>query len=252
MICWIGPGRTFWKAINMRVLVTRPLEDASELVTALADIGVDALVEPLLKIKLLDAPGPELDGVQALLVTSANGARAFARLSPARDIDVYTVGDASARAARDLGFSSVESASGNVDSLAALVRERLTPENGALLHIAGSCIAGDIGGQLTADGFDYRRCVLYGAEKASELTMDTRQIIQSGGLDGVVLYSPRTASSLVSLLHAAELVAPCQRLKAFCLSPAVADSISGINWQAIVVAASPDQVALIETIRAHA
>ena len=74
----------------MRVLVTRPEEDAAALVAALKARGHEALVEPMLTV----APAPgvtpplDLDGVQALLFTSANGARAFARLSERRDLPV--------------------------------------------------------------------------------------------------------------------------------------------------------------------
>ncbi len=80
----------------MRVLVTRPEEDASALAAALAARGFDALVEPMLSV----APAPgvtpplDLDGVQALLFTSANGVRALARLTERRDLPAFTVGDA--------------------------------------------------------------------------------------------------------------------------------------------------------------
>ena len=96
----------------MRVLVTRPEEDSDRLAVCLGAIGVEVLPEPLLSIDYLDGPMLNLDGVQALLVTSANGIRALARRSTARGTPVYAVGDASAGAARDVGFTDVASASG--------------------------------------------------------------------------------------------------------------------------------------------
>src|SRR3990172_4682210 len=59
---------------HMRVLVTRPLEDVGPLVDALRARGHETMVEPMLAIERrpdVGAPLP-LDGVQALVVTSAN------------------------------------------------------------------------------------------------------------------------------------------------------------------------------------
>src|SRR5258708_37900290 len=94
-----------------------------------------------------DAPLPR-DGVQALLFTSANGARAGAAATARRDIPVFAVGDATAATARKLGFAEVASAGGAVDDLAALVEGRLDPAHGTLLHAAGSALAGDLGTRL--------------------------------------------------------------------------------------------------------
>ena len=109
----------------MKALVTRPLEDAAPLVRALADRGIETIVAPLLAIAaLLDAArrlGDALIGAQALLFTSANGARIFAAASPRRELPVFAVGDASAAAARIAGFRTVTSAGGDVTDLAALV-----------------------------------------------------------------------------------------------------------------------------------
>ncbi len=121
----------------MRLLLTRPQEDSVALEAMLAERGHEAIVEPLLTIRPdLNAP-LDLEGVAALLFTSANGARAFALRSHRRDLPVFAVGDASAQAARDLGFAKVESAGGDVAALGALVAHRHRPEDGALLHVAG-------------------------------------------------------------------------------------------------------------------
>ncbi|MCH7863737.1 MAG: uroporphyrinogen-III synthase [Proteobacteria bacterium] len=84
-----------------RLLITRPREDAEVLAALLLERGVEAVIEPLISVQDLDGPGLDLAGVQALLITSANGIRAFSRRQGDRDIAVFTVGDASARAARE-------------------------------------------------------------------------------------------------------------------------------------------------------
>ena len=154
----INPGRH-----GMRALVTRPRTEAAELAEALGARGIAALIEPLLDIHYRTTPAPDLDGVQAILCTSANGVRALARLCDERAVPLLAVGDASAARARGEGFARVESACGDVGDLARLARELLNPAAGRLLHVAGSAVAGDLAGELRGDGFAVDRAVLYEA-----------------------------------------------------------------------------------------
>ena len=236
----------------MRVLVTRPEDDARSLVAALEARGHEALVASMLTIA--PAPGVEapldLGGVQALVFTSANGARVFARLSDERDLPVFAVGDASAAAARDAGFARIESAGGDVDDLARLARERLDPARGALLHAAGSVVAGDLSGVLAAAGFRLRRVVLYETRKVARLSAGAVEALEAGALDAILFFSPRTASAFVSLADEAGVTAACQRVTAFCLSPAVAEAAEAIGWRQVRVAPRPDSAALLELIDA--
>ncbi|MGE5146680.1 MAG: uroporphyrinogen-III synthase, partial [Candidatus Eiseniibacteriota bacterium] len=182
----------------MRVLITRPRADAEALAAALAADGVDSLVAPLMTIEPVDA-ALDLAGVQALLFTSANGTRTFAGKSMVRDLPVFAVGDATARAARDAGFARVESAQGAVEDLADLVRRTLDPKAGALLHAAGADVAGDLQGALGAAGFTVRRAVLYRAATADDLPAAAAAALRDGSLTAVLFFSPRGAATFVRL-----------------------------------------------------
>lgn len=234
----------------MRVLVTRPREDAAGLVAALAARGHDALVEPLLTIVPRDAvdwpPGHER--AQALLVTSANGVRAFARADRRRGLPVFAVGDASAAAARGLGFDAVASAAGTVEDLAALVAARVDRARGPLLHPAAGALAGDLQGALAAAGFEVLRVVLYDARPVSALSPEAARAIGEGAVDAVALFSPRTAAAFAGLVAAAGLKAACAGIAAVCLSDAVAAALGGTPWRRVAVAAHPDQSALLAAI----
>src|SRR4051794_13058031 len=102
-----------------RVAITRALPEAERSAEKLRTLGAEPVVAPLLEVKdrTFDA---NLSGVQALLFTSANGVRSTARKITARDLPALTVGDATARAARDAGFSDVRSAGGDVTALSSL------------------------------------------------------------------------------------------------------------------------------------
>ena len=183
----------------MRVLVTRPAEDAESLVAALEARGHEATVEPMLTVTPVEetALPLDLDGVQALLFTSANGARAFAALSEDRILPVFAVGEASAAAARAAGFGVVESAEGDVTDLARLVDERLDPNAGALFHGAGSKVAGDLKGDLETGGFTVRRVALYDARPVEALSESLRGELSDGRL--AYIYMPNTAGAGLSI-----------------------------------------------------
>ena len=230
------------------VLITRPDADAGPLAAALAASGIAVVREPLLLIDFLPGPPLVLAGVQAILATSANGVRALGLRTDCRMLPLFAVGDATAREARGLGFATVESASGDVAALAKLVCARLDPAHGALLHAAGTALAGDLAAGLTAAGFACRREVLYRARTAETLSPAAVAALRGGALAGVLLYSPRTAATFVRLVMAAGLATHCARLHAFCLSAAVAAAASDVTWKAVVTAAVPTESALIAAV----
>lgn len=232
----------------MRLLITRPREDAEALAELLGEQGIAVSIEPLLTIDYSEGDPLALEDVQALLATSANGVRALVRRTDRRDIPLYAVGDATARTAIDTGFARVMSATGDVQALARLVIGRLDPKAGALLHAAASQLAGDLAGELARAGFTYRRLVLYQARPATALTTETLAQLRDGKIDGVLLFSPRTAGTFTRLVDAADLAAALQSVVCFALSPAVNAAATRLIWERTVVASRPTQSDLVSAI----
>ncbi|WP_420345793.1 uroporphyrinogen-III synthase [Pelagibius sp.] len=239
---------------SLRVVVTRPREDAETLVEALTARGHSVHHEPLLAIEARDDPAWPAghQDAQALLITSANGLRAFARCDARRALPVFAVGDASAAAARAAGFTAVHSAAGTVEDLAQLVGDTLDPGAGPLLHPAAGKLAGDLQGLLAEDGFQVLRAVLYDAVPAQSFSEEFVRKIDSGLIDAVTFFSPRTAATFASLIAEAGLVPACRGVAAVCLSRAVAERLSGLPWAAVAVAEQPDQQALLARLDALA
>src|SRR6185312_4597769 len=180
--------------MTMRALITRPRTEAETLAAELARRDIEPHVEPLIEIVARDAVLPDLADVQAFLCTSANGVRALARATQERETALFAVGDATARTARAAGFVSVQSAGGDVDDLARLVRDRLRPELGRLLHAAGSDVAGDLLGRLAEADFQVERALLYEARPATALTPETARLIARGEIALALFFSPRSAA----------------------------------------------------------
>lgn len=234
-----------------RVLVTRPQPDAESTARRVEARGYAAVIDSLLTVRWLDTPPPSVEGVQAVLFTSANGVRGLARLGPLPHLPVWTVGTATATAARDAGFTAITCADGDVATLAQAVRRDLRPANGAVLHVAGSKVAGDLAGVLEGSGFSVRRAVLYETQAAEELAPATVRGLMEEGLAAVLFFSPRTAGVFVRLMLRAGLTRHCRNVEALCLSPACADVVgrndagSLLSWRAVRAAERPTEESLL-------
>lgn len=231
-----------------RLLVTRPEAESAALRQRLLDKGHAVDSAPMLAIRGRHDVQLPLDGVTALLFTSANGLRAFCDATPRRDFAVYAVGPASALAARAAGFAQVEAAGGNVELLAALVRARHSISAGTLLHAAGSARAGDLQAMLQTDGYDVRRAVLYDAETAITLPPAVIPVFAAGGYDGVLFFSPRTAATFVTLAQDTGIAAGAAKATAYCLSANVANEVQPLGWGGIKVARTPAEDDLLALI----
>lgn len=232
----------------MRVLVTRPQPDADATAAELIARGHDPVVVPLFAVSVVEDAAIDLVGAQAVLATSANGARALATVTDRRDIPVFAVGDASAAAARACGFAQTESAGGDVDTLADLVIARLKPTDGCLVHAAGTVTAGDLSGRLTAAGFMVAHEVIYSAEPVAEMPAEITDRLEAGDLDAAMFFSPRTAAHFVTLAQRGGVVDACGETVALALSPAVAEMLSEISFCEILTADAPNQESLLRVL----
>jgi len=232
----------------VRFIVTRPEEEARAVAARLAAAGHEVVLAPLLSIVGRSAAIPQND-YHAVLVTSANGARALARHPDGarlKDVAVQAVGPASAAAMREAGWCCVGQAGGDVKALIAAVRRDLDPASGPLLYVRGETVSGDLEGVLRAAGFAVDRVVLYAAEPAAALPEAAATALAEQRADGVLLYSPRTAQIWVRLVAAAGLGGAAAKLRHLCLSQAVAVQVGAAFPQApVAVAERPDEEAMV-------
>ena len=234
-----------------RLLLTRPCQDSLAFADALARHGIESLIEPMMTIRIDEDARLDLSGAQAILLTSANGARALAAARPdrtVRGLPVLAVGCATAQAAREAGFGLVIAADGDVDALASLAVARLRPDGGRLVHVAGRVSTGDLAPRLRAVGFEAERVPLYDAVASRALSEPARRALEARTLAGVALFSPRTARLFAKLARESGLDSTARTLTAFCLSQAVAEAAASLPWQRVSVAAAPRQDALVACV----
>jgi len=236
----------------MRLLITRPHEDAVAIAEILRARGHVPVIAPLMDVQVREGPELTLDGVQAVLATSANGVRALTRRTPRRDVPVYAVGPQTAEAARSAGFKAVQSADGDSMALVEFVGTHADPAKGQLMHAAGAETAGRLRQALQAKGFTVETNVLYDAVPVAGLPANALSILEQGTMDGVLLFSPRSAKTFASLVDAARLATACTRADAYCISAATAAALTPLTFAHVAVAGAPNQDAMIALIPAPA
>jgi uroporphyrinogen-III synthase len=233
----------------MHLLITRPLPDAHETVARVLELGHETLVQPLLTIAFAPAPN-DLPEPAAIMVTSRNSIRAIQTWPHAlrwRQTPMFVTGDATARDATAAGFADVRDGGGDAASLRRAVRAVLRPEAGPLLYPAARDRTGGLAEAMTAAGYDVSIVEAYRAEVAAAFDQPVREALGGDRLDGVLLYSRRTAQAFLALATAGGLVEHLRRPTYYVLSEQVAAALQEIGPDARWPA-QPDEGSLLALI----
>ncbi len=233
------------------VLVTRPEPGGEETAARLRALGLSPVLAPALVLEARPFAPPR---AQAILITSRAAARALAAQSP--PLPLLAVGEASASAAREAGFTDVTAAAGTAIDLARLAAERLDPRAGPLLLAVGEGYALDLAADLRARGFRVARRIAYRAVPALTLPEASRAALSEGGITSILFHSPRSAACAITLLQAAGHAATLAGMEAFAISQRVADAaaaaIAPLSFRAIHVAGRPSEDALLALLSGRA
>ncbi len=231
----------------MRLLVTRPEPDNERTAAELRARGHEVMVAPMLRVEpVIDADlgaGPWA----AVLITSANGARAIAahkRRGELTALPVLAVGQASATAARAAGFSDVTSADGDGGDLARLAAVRVSGAAMPLLYLAGEERARDLGAELAASGLKVATVAVYRTVKVAALPDDVRAALAAGVVEGVLHFSRRSVESYLDCARDGPALQPIH----YCLSARAAEPLQAAGASQIRVAAKPDEAGMLALV----
>ena len=242
------------------LLVTRPAGQAAELVSLLAERGIDAISVPTVEIApatpggALDDAIRSLDGVAWLVVTSANGAAALlGRLSalgrslPA-GLRVAAVGAPTA-AALEAGGARVAHVPSRFRTVA--IADGLGDVAGRRLVLARADAAtGDLRDALIERGALVEEVVAYHTIEGPAESRDRIRAALTRPLDGVTFTSGSTVRGLHALLSAPEALR-ATALPAYCIGPVTARVARQAGFAVPVVAARHTVASLAEAIHSH-
>jgi uroporphyrinogen-III synthase len=250
--CAIAQAPIFSCERDVRLLLTRPRVDAERTAATLRAMGHSVVVAPLLRVQALSNAEIGNGPWAGILVTSANAARAIARHKTLPDLlrlPVIAAGDRSADTMRTAGFADVVSAAGGRKELVQLAAQRFAA-GATLLYLAGADRSGDVAGDLKARSIAVRTAIVYRAVAVAALPQTAAEAL-SGGIDGVLHFSRRSAATYVDVILAARLREPAlDNPIHFCLSSQAAEPLTQAGAHHIRIAPEPTEASLITLSRA--
>ena len=196
----------------MRILVTRALQDAALTAAKLQALGHEPVLAPVLEIVPCEFVWPAKP--QAMIATSAH---AFIVPPPQdwHDLPLYVVGDATARAGAQAGFTQLVSARGDVGNLAELLSVN---ESISTLYLAGKHRKPDL--EIAFPGIAILET--YEARACDHLPLDALDQLKSNRINVVLHYSRRSAEIFLKLLHRHSIDVSKLDVTHICLSADVA------------------------------
>ena len=219
------------------VLVTRAVEQGEATARHLRERGHIPVLAPLVRIERLPA---HIDpGVQAILVTSRNGAASLAAATTERALPVLAVGEATAADLRAAGFADIRSADGDAEALGHLAARHLDPARGRVLHARGAEIRHSPLATLRRAGFDTAEAILYRTIPLTALPQEAT------ACDTALVYSPGSARRLATVVPAT------LRLHVVGISEAAISPLYSLPFVASLHAAvHPSEVAMFDLLDA--
>ncbi|MDB5616356.1 uroporphyrinogen-III synthase [Tardiphaga sp.] len=243
----------------MAVLVTRPQPDNDSTAAALRARGFDVLSAPMLRferVMVQDDHEFEADSFYgAVIVTSANALRAIdgqPMQAALLKLPLYTIGERTAEAARAVGFTKVISADGDANALRDLIVERVRAKklkkSAPLLYLAGADLARDLAGELGERGFSVVTHTTYRMVPVLHLPAEVSEGFAAGGIEAVLHYSRRSARAFFAAARVAGVEISALAVPHVCLSDAVAGIVRDAAATQVLLAATPDEIALFAAL----
>lgn len=178
------------------VLLTRPMNETLRLAQNLRLCGYHLYFQPLLTIhttRVLTQCFENLEGYD-FIFTSRHGVHVFAKHSAFRQTSVWCVGDQTAKAARDAGFTQVHrSDGGDGASLKACIL--LSDAHRHFIHFSGSDVTMDFEKELP----HCRRVILYETQPSQQVRPSIMRALDNNSIQHILLFSKKSAKALKSL-----------------------------------------------------
>lgn len=213
------------------VLILRPQPGANETAERARARGLEPVIAPLFTIEALEWSPPSPDRFGAILLTSANAVRhGGPGLGPFLNLPCYAVGDSTAAAAGDAGFSDVRTGPSDGAAVAGMmaddgIKTAFHPGAAETMPIA-------------QPGVVIEHVPVYSSVAADRLSDVADSALRSGAV--AMLHSPRAAAAFSE--HVGDRR---ERIPIAAISDAAA-AAAGTGWAGVGVAMEPRDEALLD------
>ena len=217
----------------MHILLTRPLEDCSELILKLQSLGHQVSHLPLLTIEKTNYEEINFFDYGGIIFTSANAIKFIDLKKIDKNIMCFCVGDITEKKARTVGFQKTVAAEGNVSNLKELILQNYDTKNKPLLYVSGEKISIDLDEQLVSEGYNVKRIINYRVNHNQKFDEKFVNELKIKIPDLVFVYSQNSASSLLNFIKIHQIENIWMNTNLMCIGEKTSSILNEIKWKKI-------------------
>ena len=217
----------------MHILLTRPLEDCSEMILKFKSLGHQVSHLPLLIVEKVNYELINFSSFGGIIFTSANAIKFLDLKSIDKKILCFCVGEATEKTARNNGFQNVIAAEGNVENLKELILQNFDKKDGSLIYISGETVSTDLDQQLLKVGYNVKRIVNYRTLHNKNFNEKFVTELKQKMPDIVYVYSQNSAASFLNYIKLHQLESLWMNTNLMCIGEKTSSILNEIKWKKI-------------------
>ena len=217
----------------MHILLTRPLEDCSEMILKFKSLGHQVSHLPLLNIDKMKYEEINFSDFGGIIFTSANAVKFLDSKELDKNIICFCVGDITEKKARSIGFQNTVSAEGNVLNLKELILRNYTFKNKPLLYVSGELISADLDQQLINEGCNVKRIINYRVTHNENFNESFIKELKLNIPDMVYIYSQNSAYSFLNFIKIYRTENIWMNTNLMCIGEKTSSILNEIKWKKI-------------------
>ena len=217
----------------MHVLLTRQLEDCSELIVRFKELGHMVSHLPLLNIEKVPYDHKPIKNCKSIIFTSANAIKYLNTNEINKNIKCFCVGLATEKKARSVGFQNIITAEGNVRNLKELILQNYDSSNGSIVYVSGEIISSDLDNQLINEGYSVKRLINYKTNHNKIFDIKFIEKLKSNIPHIIYIYSYNSALSFLNFIKNESLESLWMDTNLMCMSEKTSSILNEIKWKKI-------------------
>ena len=217
----------------MHILLTRPLEDCSEMILKFKSLGHKVSHIPLINIEKVNYEKIEFSNYGGIIFTSANAVKFLDLNNIDKNIKCFCVGNSTEKKARSLGFQNTIAAEGNVSNLKELILQTYELKNKNLLYVSGEIISVDLDQQLMTEGYGIKRIINYRVKHNQKFSEDLVKDLKLNMPDMVYVYSQNSAQSFLNFIKNQQLESLWMNTNLLCIGEKTSFILNEVKWKKI-------------------
>ncbi len=217
----------------MHILLTRPLEDCSEMIVKFKSLGHQVSHLPLLSVEEVDHDKINFSDFNGIIFTSTNAVKFLNHDKINKTIKCFCVGEITEKKARSFGFQNTIAAEGNVSNLKELILQNYNTSSGHLLYVSGETISVDLDQQLINEGYIIKRIVNYRVKHNMNFGEDFVKELKQNMPDIVYIYSQNSGSSFLNFIKIHQLESLWMDTNLMCIGEKTSSILNEIKWKKI-------------------